>query len=1135
MDINQIITDAHCMGISLFVEDGKLGYKSKNKILNKNILSSISSHKAEIIKFLTSEKLRTNNPLAKKYTSLSQQRIWLIEKLSDNTNEFNIPINIELKGDWSVSGLEKSLTEIVNQHDILRSVYHEEDNILWQQVASNAKLSLEVIDLTHLNAVEVKKSLNLQLNKASAHSFDLSKEIPIKASVFLITDNRKILNLTVHHIALDDSSCQKLLKLLLENDQPLNIEQPQYCEYAEWQRLHINSESFKQKAKRYAHELKGLPPLHPLPLIAPHNEKTSSNAKSITCMVPDSIADKARILQQKYNLTSFGFYQTCIAKYISSWTNSNDIVMGAPVIHRPTERMSSIFGCFLNLQVIHHKFNFEESFDKLLSNASETHKKLLSYQDIPFEHLLNELNPHRTPYFTPVFQILISMHHQDEATEIEESDSSWEYYGSETKTIKYDITIKIITNGRNTTLLWQYKKDLFSEKMIEQLSTSFNKFLSSIIDNPQTPINKVNLGHSSTAELINYSTEKKKYQSPNSLLAMIEKHSLNTPDATAIEYGLSQLTYQEVMNGIHHLSLVLKNKGVNKGDRVAVIMQRSPQMLLAMLAIMSVGGAYVPLDPEYPAERLDYIIEHSKCKLCLLDIENNGVTYLKENLVIGNDFYQQASKSTNTNSYQQFNFSSSIDSDDSAYIIFTSGSTGLPKGVEVSHGNLTNFISSILVKPGISKQDKLLAITPISFDISILELFAPLAAGACVVIAEQYKRDGLSLKTRLEQFDITIMQATPASWQSIIDAGWLGCSSVKSLCGGEALTIELANELQPKVSSLWNMYGPTEATVWSTCLKVGANNQRAIALGEPINDTGIYIVDEHNQPCPFEKQGEIIITGSGIAKGYFNRPELTAERFFLFDTPLGKVKAYRTGDLGYITSDGQLFCNGRNDHQIKLRGFRIELGEIEAQLLAIHGINQACVVVKELSNKGKKLIAYVVLAKVHSLFSTEGITQEVKRLLPSYMVPDNIELLEKLPLTPSGKVDRNTLRALPISHIEEKYTAPKTEIEKLLANIWRKCLKIEKVGVTDNFFALGGDSILAVRAVAETVDSGYKMTNSQLFTHQTIRELASQLTNKVDAIANENESPTEQTINGIKVFGTGISEDDLNSLICEFE
>jgi amino acid adenylation domain-containing protein len=1120
------------LGVDLFVEKNRLGYKSKTKNLDKDLLKIVSENKSDIIDFLVLEQKRKLDPNAIKHTSLSQQRIWLIEKINANSGEFNISININLLGEWSHKELKSSFLNLIKQHDILRSIYLEKNEVLWQQVKQKTELPFEIIDLSEIENVNLDKSLNAYLKDCSRYQFNLANEIPIRAKFFLLPDNAKVLNLTIHHIALDDFSCQLLLKQLLTNHKTPDTSKrlPQYSEYAEWQKQSLLTKEFQERAKKYVKYLKGAPALHALPTTQAHSIKTTNRAEIVKLDVPVLLNQKISLLNQHHGLTTFAFFQTCIAKFLSIWTSTEDVVMGTPAIQRPTENSSSMLGCFLNLLVIRHQFNKNETLNDLLSHASANQNELLSYQDVPFEHLLTELKPHRTPFFTPIFQIMVSMHQQHNDDLIKNDDSihrSWEYINQKSKTTKYDLTIKILTDGDETYLAWQYKKDLFSQKSIEQLASSFNYFLEKAIEKPLESMTKLPLScDSRAAQLINSNSKSSDGITEQlNIVKKIELNGLKTPNVVAVEFSSKQFTYSDVISRVNYLANKLIENGVAKGDRVSVMMQRSPQMLFSMLAIMKIGAAYVPLDPDYPQERVKHIFEKSQCKILIQDVDNKDKTITIHNntLSIKSDFYSGTQHST-------YKHISNICLDDSAYIIFTSGSTGLPKGVEITHANLSNFIHSMLSSPGISQSDKLLAVTPISFDISILELFAPLVAGACVVIAEQNQRDGHSIKQRLEKNDISVMQATPATWQSVIDAKWIGNNSLKALCGGETLSSELSNKLHSKVSSLWNMYGPTETTIWSTCYPVTDLVENKISLGFPIDNTGIYVVDKHNNFCPFDKQGEIIITGAGVAKGYFNQSELTEQRFFTLETPSGPKRAYRTGDIGYISQDNKLFCHGRNDHQVKLRGFRIEIPEIEHQLMRIVGIEQVCVVVKILPSETKKLVAYVVASQI----SEQYITKEIRNFLPSYMLPDSVEIIDQLPLTPSGKIDRNHLSTAPFTCIEQTYLPPSNEVESLLVDIWQSCLKKEKIGITDNFFTCGGDSILAVRTVSSVLSAGYQMSNAMIFTHQTIQELALELSKEVKNIA-PNNIPLVQDVNGIEVIGDAISEDDLNSLLCEFE
>ncbi|HEY8931052.1 MAG TPA: non-ribosomal peptide synthetase [Mucilaginibacter sp.] len=559
----------------------------------------------------------------------------------------------------------------------------------------------------------------------------------------------------------------------------------------------------------------------------------------------------------------------------------------------------------------------------------------------------------------------------------------------------------------------------------------------------------------------------------------------------AIKFHGRQLTYKEVYESSNKLAKILIDNGVKTGDIVGLALDRSPEMVISLLAILKSGAAYIPLDPEYPKDRVEFMLDDSSAKLLI-----TSKKYY-------NHFSSTATELLIEDALEKFgNYTADepeveIGGEDLAYVLYTSGSTGKPKGVQIRHFNLVNFLLSMQKQPGMTADDKILTVTTISFDIAGLELYLPLICGAEITLTNSdTAKDGRILFDMVKNDGITFMQATPYTWRMMLEAGWEKLLPLKILCGGEALPKDLVDKLSVRTSQLWNMYGPTETTIWSTIKLIESNEN--ITIGKPIANTQVYIVDENLNNLTDGSIGEIIIGGDGVAAGYLNRPELTAERFI--DNPFsGKPgdKMYRTGDLGKYKEDGDIICLGRMDHQVKVRGYRIELEEIEHALVGEDDIKQAVVIAREDTPGDPRLVGYIVLEQPNN--ETDLKTQIVKwqkallTALPEYMVPDDFVLMDAIPITPNGKIDRKALPK-PDYHIVARtgeYAAPRTEIEKNVAEIWQELMGIEKISVYDNFFELGGRSLVAVQIMARIEKlTGKRLPLATLFEHSTIEKLS---------------------------------------------
>ena len=570
------------------------------------------------------------------------------------------------------------------------------------------------------------------------------------------------------------------------------------------------------------------------------------------------------------------------------------------------------------------------------------------------------------------------------------------------------------------------------------------------------------------------------------------------PDHTAIKFNGRTISYREINEKSNKLAKLLIDKNIQKGDMVGMALDRSPEMIISLLGILKSGAAYVPLDPEYPKDRIEFMLEDSSAKILLTSNKyHNHFTSLATEILI-EDAWKEFDNYTATEPVIN------ITGDDMAYVLYTSGSTGKPKGVQIRHFNLVNYLLSMQKAPGITANDKVLAVTTISFDIAGLDIYLPLISGAQLLLADaETAKDGRLLLDMVRDEQVTIMQATPYTWRMMLESDWDKFIPFKVFCGGEALPKDLVNKLIWRCSAIWNLYGPTETTIYSTIKLI--DNEDNISIGKPIANTQIYIVDDCFNNLTDGSIGEILIGGDGVAKGYLNRPDLTAERFI--DNPFNEhseYKLYRTGDLGRIKEDGDIQCLGRIDHQVKVRGFRIELEEIEHALLKEENIKEVVVIAREDIPGDVRLVGYVVLtadSKSEDFrLQVNGWQQALLSVLPEYMVPDDFVLIEAIPITPNGKTDRKALPKPDYNDIarEGEYVAPRTDIEKQVAEIWEESMGLEKISIFDNFFALGGRSLVAVQIMAKIEKvTGKRLPLATLFEHSTIEKLSLRL--NVDA------------------------------------
>ena len=688
---------------------------------------------------------------------------------------------------------------------------------------------------------------------------------------------------------------------------------------------------------------------------------------------------------------------------------------------------------------------------------------------------------------SPLFQVMLILRNTPEVPELQLEELSLSEGGYKNTASKFDFTFFITesTNGLQGTV--EYATDLYNEATIGRMMDHFKNLLSSIIQNPLQKIADLSMLTKSEEQqlLVEFNNTAVDYPKGKTIVELFEEQAAKTPGSTAVVFEDEQLNYQQLNEKASQLAHYLKSKGVKEETLVPICIERSLEMIVGILGILKAGGAYVPIDPEYPQERISYMLEDTGANIIITSKESRSTLQALpgvEVLELDNDWSTVIGQLPTTN-YQL----SALNPNHLAYVIYTSGSTGKPKGVMIEHSSVVNLLKSIAEKVDFTSNSGFLSVTTFSFDICYLEFFMPLIhGGRLIVIPRVVAVDGFKLAEKIAYYRPTHMQATPSTWQLLLESKWENPEEIKILIGGEAVKEEIKQQLT-NIGSVYNLYGPTETTIWSVMEKLEAFQK--VLIGKPIANTNIKILDNHQNLVPIGVSGEICIGGDGLARGYLNRLDLSAEKFIKdsFSKEPG-TKIYRTGDLGRWLHDGNIECLGRIDDQVKIRGYRIELGEIETLLLQTGLLKQAVVSAKESKQGNKRLVGYVVPVEE---FHKENIIAYLKERLPEYMVPALWVTLERLPLTPNGKIDR---KALPDPDVNElsgsEYVAPQNEIEEKLAAIWQELLGVEQVGIHDNFFELGGDSILTIQVVSQAKRSGYEMHPKDIFIHQTIGKLS---------------------------------------------
>jgi amino acid adenylation domain-containing protein len=896
--------------------------------------------------------------------------------------------------------------------------------------------------------------------------------------VYQLADRRCTTVVVLHHIAVDAWSIGLLQREFNAACTGAAPAAPtlQYADFAHWQRRHREPRTIACELDWWAQRLSGAPALSVFTSDQPASSVTSGAVHPFHW--DTELSAGIRALARAHGVTVYMTLLAACATVLHRYSGQDDIVFGSPMGLRERPEFEAMVGPFVNLLVLRLDLTGNPSFAELLRRTRDSVLDAHAHRQVPFEALLDRLRPPRAPNRSPLFQMAMVQHNAPSGP-----GSALVGGGS-----MHDITWFVHDGGTQIEGSVEYRADLFSAALIETVSTQIEIVLAAAVRTSQRRLNELPLLTQHDRQRIVQQFNPAPTPVPDTtFVRQFERRVAAQPDRPAVRLADDELTYAALNARANQLARRLRGLGVAPGELVAVCLPRSLDMLVALLAVQKSGGAYVPLDPGFPPERLSFMLADSGAGVLI----SNGATAAE--FVAPEGLHVIDLDAPGLQDVDASDLAVSAGDSDTAYVMYTSGSTGLPKGVVVSHGALANFLESMRKAPGLCSDDVVAAVTTISFDIAGLELYLPLLVGAQIeLVPRDTAADGAALAQLLAHRHVTMLQATPATWRLLIETGWRGTPGLRALCGGEGLPADLADALLERVAELWNLYGPTETTIWSTADRV-ERGAGAITVGRPIANTQVYVVDPLGEPVPVGVCGEICIGGAGVARGYHRRPELTAERFVIdrFGDRPGALM-YRTGDLGRWRPDGRLEHLGRTDHQVKVRGFRIELGEIESLLSTHASVSQSLVATWEATTGDVRLVAYVVLHPEQDL-STTDMREFLSRKLPSYMLPSRLVPLARFPLTPNGKINR---RALPVPDVDnggeqEDLVVASTPSEREMAEIWGELLGLRRLSVTANFFDLGGHSMLVLRLMTRIEQRfGRKLPLSALMEAPTVRQLA---------------------------------------------
>ncbi|MBW3614027.1 MAG: amino acid adenylation domain-containing protein [Actinobacteria bacterium] len=1023
--------------------------------------------------------------------SFAQERLWFLHRFEGPSATWNVPIALRLAAGVDVVALREALADVVERHETLRTVFPDEGGEPLQRVllAEQARPTLEVRT--------VDGGLAAELAAAARQPFHLADEIPLRAWLFRPpSGDEEVLLVVVHHIAADEWSVGPLVRDLGTALVARCAGQPppwaplpvQYADYTLWQREVLGdgadaASPLSHQLEFWAETLRGGPEQLDLPVDRPRPPVASHRGATVRFCVPAALHERAQSLARRSGASVFMVVHAALAALLTRLGAGTDIPIGTPVAGRGDDVLDDLVGFFVNTVVLRTDTSGDPSFSELLSRVRRVDLAAFDHQDAPFEQVVEALTPARSLARHPLFQVMLVHHHgHRQGAQVgglragpDEVDLG---------VAKVDLTLYVTeepgAGGIEGHL--EYSTDLFEPATAEALAQRLLRVLEAAVAEPDQPIGEIDV--LLAGERARLQAERTPTATPvpeATLPELLAARASASPDATALVCGDDRLSYADLRARATRLARALAAQGAGPEQVVAVALPRSPELVVALLAVLESGAAYLPLDLDYPADRIAYMLRDAD-PLCLLT-----TAAVAERLPAGDGTPRLLIEELPADGPVESPLRCRASVGNAAYVIYTSGSTGRPKGVVVEHGSLVNFLLAMQDRFTLGAGDRLLAVTTVGFDIAGLELYLPLLAGATVVLAERaVALDPEALLALIARHGVTALQATPTLWQALVGEGRPALEEMQILVGGEALPAALAERMRACGGRVTNLYGPTETTIWSTAADVGAD-PGAPPIGEAIRNTTLHVLDARLRPVPVGVRGELYIGGAGLARGYLGRPGLTAERFVAdpFDHPGSRM--YRTGDLVRRRRDGALEYLGRADHQVKVRGFRIELGEIETVLGSHPGVTEGRVVVREDRPGHPQLVAYLV-AEGDRRPAPEELRSHLSATLPDYMVPAAFVIVDALPLTPNGKLDRGALP--PPDFAAGRGRAPRTERERLLAAVFAEVLGVPDASAEDSFFDLGGDSIASIRLVAAARHAGFAITPRDVFEHKTVEALA---------------------------------------------
>ena len=1038
--------------------------------------------------------------------SYGQYRLWFLEQLAPGGSLYNVQLAIRLHGALRLEALEWSLNRIVQRHEVLRSRFVLEDSGPVQSVEEARPLRLEVEDFTALAPKAAEAAASEAISREAQRGFDLQGGQLIRAQALRFSDDHHVVCLTMHHIVCDGWSTAIFVREVNQlytayvrgEAAPLPELPVQYADYAVWQREWLSGERLDAELDYWRRQLADAPARLELPTDRPRPAVQTSRGAVARDVWDEGLVRDARELSQRHGATQFMTMLTVLKILLYRYTGQEDIVVGSPIAGRTRRETEGLIGFFINTLALRSRVGAGASFAELVRQEREVCLGAYAHQDVPFEKLVEELNPERELSHAPIFQVMLTLHNMPIGT-LEMADLTFGPVETPVPGAKYDLTVRLVEVGGALTCSVEYNADLFEQQTVERFTNHFRRLLAAVVAEPHAPVSSLPLLDAGERSQILFDWNQTSADYPREVCVqhLFEEQARRRPRAVAVRFGDQSLTYEELNERANRLAGLLAEHGVGPEVRVGLLVERSPEMPVGILAILKAGGVYVPLDPQYPRERLSFMARDAGLALTLTQEKLSGELAEQELrwLAIERAWADDSAAPTRDPAPP-------LAGENLAYMIYTSGSTGRPKGVMVSHRNLVHSTAArdVYYREPVKS---FLLLSSFAFDSSVAGIFWTLTNGGTLVLpSRDFERDLSGLTRLIEGHEVTTMLCLPSLYSFLLQQPEV--ERLRSLetviVAGEACPLALVErhrQLLPR-AKLFNEYGPTEASVWSSVLEIdGLEGGRNVPIGRPIPNSQIYILDAHGEVAPVGVAGEIYIGGEGITRGYHLRPDLTAVKFVPNPfSPEPGARLYRSGDLARFLADGQIEFLGRVDNQLKLRGYRIELGEIESALEAHPAVAAAGVISREDEPGNARLVAYYVAAGGDGAPAQGDLRAYLRERLPDYMVPSVFMPVPELPRTPNGKLNRRALPAPTVGRegLATDFAPPANRLEAMIAETWSELLKVREVGVNDNFFELGGHSFLIIRVhdrLQKRLDQQFPLLS--VFEHPTVRALARSL------------------------------------------